>query len=211
MDPEDDSPEFDVFVDFDKSDPNIKLRKFTRKSTDKFLTWREVMSLWQENERFRDVFISSLMDMPYESFFWETPPLSLNSQDADFEYAVIKAQALEYVQPDPSAFQTYFDTNEYAVSFLNLGRDAVLIVPYPSESDLSTYTHLARFMKQASDDQKHFFWIKVGYTLTQVLSERLPDQRTWVSTCGTGIYWLHLRLDKRPKYYSYSEYANREL
>ena len=28
----------------------------------------------------------------------------------------------------------------------------------------------------------------------------------WLSTAGLGVYWLHLRLDTRPKYYSFQPY-----
>lgn len=29
----------------------------------------------------------------------------------------------------------------------------------------------------------------------------------WLSTSGLGVYWLHFRIDARPKYYQYSEFA----
>lgn len=28
----------------------------------------------------------------------------------------------------------------------------------------------------------------------------------WVSTSGLGVSWLHVRLDSRPKYYTYAPY-----
>ena len=30
----------------------------------------------------------------------------------------------------------------------------------------------------------------------------------WVSTSGAGVYWLHLRLDSFPKYYTHAPYRN---
>ncbi len=31
----------------------------------------------------------------------------------------------------------------------------------------------------------------------------------WLSTCGTGVYWLHMRMDPSPKYYSYRPYKSK--
>jgi len=30
----------------------------------------------------------------------------------------------------------------------------------------------------------------------------------WLSTSGLGVSYLHVRIDKRPKYYSFDEYRN---
>ena len=34
-----------------------------------------------------------------------------------------------------------------------------------------------------------------------------PDRPMWLSTCGTGVAWVHMRLDQRPKYYTYTPFA----
>jgi hypothetical protein len=41
--------------------------------------------------------------------------------------------------------------------------------------------------------------------MSEKLKER-PTEKIWMSTCGTGVYWLHLRLDSKPKYYTYAPY-----
>jgi hypothetical protein len=38
------------------------------------------------------------------------------------------------------------------------------------------------------------------------LSAQLGSTPIWLSTAGDGIAWLHVRLDSRPKYYSYGPY-----
>jgi hypothetical protein len=43
----------------------------------------------------------------------------------------------------------------------------------------------------------------------ETLLDRISDTPTWLSTAGLGVIWLHLRLDSRPKYYSYRPYAER--
>ena len=40
----------------------------------------------------------------------------------------------------------------------------------------------------------------------QLAASALSDQPLWVSTCGLGVYWLHVRLDSFPKYYRYAPY-----
>lgn len=32
------------------------------------------------------------------------------------------------------------------------------------------------------------------------------DYPIWLSTSGLGVYWLHMRLDRRPKYYTYEPF-----
>jgi hypothetical protein len=32
------------------------------------------------------------------------------------------------------------------------------------------------------------------------------DAPLWISTSGLGVYWLHVRLDARPKYYTYAPF-----
>ncbi|MGB1216866.1 MAG: DUF6940 family protein [Saprospiraceae bacterium] len=32
----------------------------------------------------------------------------------------------------------------------------------------------------------------------------------WLSTAGLGVYWLHIRMDNRPKYYKHKAYKEIE-
>ena len=46
----------------------------------------------------------------------------------------------------------------------------------------------------------------------EVETARIPyipligDEVKWLSTAGMGVYWLHVRVDSRPKYYRYQGY-----
>ena len=60
--------------------------------------------------------------------------------------------------------------------------------------------------KNKNITQLHNFWIAVAETFEDQISHFSENQPMWLSTCGTGVYWLHVRLDTRPKYYSYDEY-----
>ena len=79
-----------------------------------------------------------------------------------------------------------------------------MVVPCPSSDD-TTYSSLGAFMRTASDDQINAFWSRVGSEALQHWSRR-KEEKVWMSTSGLGVYWLHLRLDSRPKYYTHDPY-----
>ncbi len=94
------------------------------------------------------------------------------------------------------------------VSFNNLGKDAFLIVPCQlDEGSPNPYTHLANFIRLGKEQQIRTFLKEVSVQMERLLIER-SGRKVWMSTCGLGVFWLHMRLDSSPKYYSYSPYKN---
>lgn len=87
------------------------------------------------------------------------------------------------------------------LDFPNLGGDALLVVPAPGEP-LSAYPHIGTFVRHAPREQRDRLWQRVG----EVMTERLGQQPVWLNTAGTGVAWLHVRLDDRPKYYQHEPY-----
>ena len=168
------------------------------------LLYRDVMEMWQSNEAFRAYFMSLLVEAPYPAYFWETPAVTLASLEQAFEFVLVDSPGLAGVRPEPDAFRSYFDaasSEEDIVTFANLGNDACLIAPCP-RAPVSTYPHLASFIRKAPVRQKHALWQAVG----KALERRLGRHPLWLSSAGLGVYWLHLRLDSRPKYYSFQPY-----
>jgi hypothetical protein len=109
---------------------------------------------------------------------------------------------LSKVQASKKAFSKYFNEHKHGiVCFENLGKDALLIVPSPIVENLD-FPHLSTFVRNATNSQLHAFWQIIG----EQIEERLSDKKNWVSTSGLGIFWLHIRLDDRPKYYQYRPY-----
>lgn len=104
---------------------------------------------------------------------------------------------------DPEAFAEHFRSDKYAVQFESLGRDATLIAPCPRDREAS-YAHLAAFVRSASPDAAVELWQLVA----SAMNSRLGDQPIWLSTAGLGVYWLHVRIDTRPKYYRHRAYAD---
>ena len=168
--------------------------------------------------------IRTLVGSPFLAYRLETPVVDLNRKHREFEFVLLNSPGLERSENQlPFARQIEnAESEELAIVFPNLGRDAVLIVPTPriradrvnqmsadsgaisleSDSGQVNYCHLASFLRTASWEQANDFWQKVG----TAMAERLSDQPVWLNTAGGGVAWLHVRLDDRPKYYGYRPY-----
>jgi hypothetical protein len=171
------------------------------------LRWSEVIQGWQDDSAFRSFFIALLADAPFPAYFWESPPVSGDSIDQDFEFVLANSPQLADIRTDKHAFTDHFSSLRSGVSvidFANLGGDATLVVPCPGEP-LSAYSQIAAFSRGANDDQQHKLWASVGATFEHMIGR----QPVWLSTSGLGVYWVHLRLDSSPKYYTHEPY--REL
>jgi hypothetical protein len=180
-----------------------QIRKFGIESESSPLPFAKVLLLWQNDAGFRSFFNSVLSDAPFSAFRWETPPLTDASMQRPFEFVLLDSPGLGK-NPDPHAFAEHFaggGQEESVVSFLNLGKDALLVVPCPAAQP-SAYGHLAAFVRQAPREQIHSLWKLVG----KVMERQIGPEPLWLSTAGAGVPWLHVRLDKKPKYYGYGPY-----
>lgn len=136
--------------------------------------------------------------------------------------------AAQGMTPDPEPFRQKLaggSQGALVTAFENLGRDAVLVVPqcavrHPTSSapvgapstscdgwraDGAPYAHVAEFMRGAPRAQVHELLRVVGREVEKRVAEN-GGRLVWVSTSGLGVSWLHVRLDSRPKYYSYAPY-----
>ncbi|WP_428305471.1 DUF6940 family protein [Lacipirellula sp.] len=163
--------------------------------------FREVINAWQTDESFRDMFGSLLASSPFTAFRWETPGVNQSTLDRPFEFVLLDDPRLAR-QPDVNAFAKHFpNANEGIATFANLRGDALLVVPTPL-TEQSAYGHLAAFVRQAPEQQRHALWRAVGMEMSQ----RLSAEPVWLSTAGAGVSWLHVRLDDVPKYYGHRPY-----
>lgn len=163
----------------------------------------EAFSLWREDENFPLYFSSLLSGLPFEAYFWEMPPVTRDSLDQAFEFVLVESPRLADVRADYGAFKHYFSAHapDGVVGFHNLGRDTYLIAPCPGEE--SAYAHLAVFSRLAPPARQQSLWRRVG----REIAARLGEEPLWVSTSGLGVHWLHVRLDRVPKYYTWRPYA----
>lgn len=163
-----------------------------------------MIRLWAQDAWFADWFGALLASSPFPAYFWETPPLAISQLTNQVEFVLTDSPALDGVIADPSPFAAYLDSTKPVVEFANLGNDAVLIVPSSRDCRSST-AHLAEFVRTAPCDLNRALWAAVG----DALQPRLSDAPLWCSTSGLGVFWLHIRIDQFPKYYTYAPYRHR--
>lgn len=165
-----------------------------------------VLHGWRDDPNFRTFFNDLLARAPYEAFRWETPPISADLADRPFEFALLDSPELA-VEPDLRAFAEHFQGGvgqNDVLSFSNLNHDAILVVPRRMASE-SAYGHLAAFVRDAPESQRHQLWKAIG----ELMVRELGPRPIWLSTAGAGVPWLHVRLDQRPKYYCHAPYRQR--
>ena len=163
----------------------------------------DVLTGLKSDAAFRAFFNQLLADAPFDAFFWEMPPLTTASIEQPFECVLVDSPVLAGVTAEAGSFSEYFpQATDGVTGFANLGNDAWLIAPCPV-GPRDVYPHLATFVRGASAAQQQVFWQRTGEAVTA----RLSDQPLWVSTSGLGVYWLHVRLDSYPKYYTYHPYT----
>ncbi len=170
------------------------------------LSWADVVDGWKNNQAFRRFFVATLVEAPFPAYFWETPPVTSATINEGFEFVLVDSQQLVGARPDQRAFANHFasaQSGALVVEFPNLGGDAQLVVPCPREP-VSAYAQLSAFARGAPDNQQHQLWAIVGAALQRHLSTR----PVWLNTSGLGIYWLHIRLDSVPKYYTHGPYRS---
>jgi hypothetical protein len=165
-------------------------------------TFVDVLLGWQDDAMFRSIFNALLANVPFSSFRWETPSVTRAMLTRPFEFVLLDSPGLAR-RPDPDAFAEHFSGSSKTdvIAFPNLGGDAILIVPCLMTVP-SAYGHLAVFVREAPEPQRHALWRLVG----EVMAQRVGAKPVWLSTAGAGVSWLHVRLDDRPKYYGFEPY-----
>ena len=77
-------------------------------------------------------------------------------------------------------------------------------------TNLDAYAHLANFVRQAPSAQVAQLLQTVGASMIERLEQVDKGTAVYLSTSGLGVYWLHVRLDSRPKYYTFRQYKQAE-
>lgn len=161
-------------------------------------TFHDVFAAWANGDEFVDVWTRALAEVPFEAFNWELPAMVPSGLVQPFECVVVDNPRLAQVTSEPHAFAEHFQDGEIVARFRNLRGDSGLIAPAPD----GDYPHLAAFCRTAGVGRVRALWAAVGEEILGALG----DAPVWLSTAGLGVYWLHVRLDPRPKYYRYAPY-----
>jgi len=166
------------------------------------LSWRQVLARWRDPD-FADWFSGVLASAPWPAFFWECAPLTVAHIDQSFAFVLVESRSLDGVVADPVAFSEWFAPGRRAVVFGNLGGDATLVAPCP-DAELLGRAHLADFVRHGTVGDQRALWSAVADAVEAALDRR----PLWLSTSGLGVSYLHIRLDRRPKYYTYAPYRS---
>ncbi|NEP17682.1 MAG: hypothetical protein F6J97_12385 [Leptolyngbya sp. SIO4C1] len=183
---------------------NDRVHKYQLRASGQPLSYAAVVDLWQQAD-FQRFFTELLADAPFAAYFWETPPVTTATRAQPFECVLTESEQLAKIAPDPSDFSEHFRAAAGAIAtFESLGKDALLVTPCPQGSGKG-YAHLGAFMRSDAAAQQAALWQAVS----QAVQSQLNQRPLWLSTSGLGVSWLHVRLDSRPKYYSYRPYRDR--
>ena len=182
-----------------------RVRRFVPLRGGSTIRYGNVLRYLQDDLDFRSFFLSILSGAGFPAYRWETPPITRQTADRDFEFVLLDEPGLDRF-PDERAFAEQFraaTAGRLVITFPNLGNDALLVVPRPSPS-ADGYAHLAAFVRAAPVEQQQELWRAVG----AAMEARIGIQPIWLSTAGMGVPWLHVRLDSRPKYYAFGPYRD---
>ena len=133
-------------------------------------------------------------------FLWRTS-IYKNKGKVKYNQEFIECSLLD-VDQDYSDFEEYIKNSDdsYVTSFYNLSKDTILIIPIPKKN--KDFSNLKNFIDQASITQQKKFWKHVASIINY---EKERHQKIWVSTHGTAVPYLHVRVSSSPKYYGNSK------
>jgi hypothetical protein len=156
------------------------------------MLWKDKIKLWSSGS------IQKYPENINKRFFYQTSICDKNLSN-EYKEIFITSDKLESItKQDFKPFTEYFSKtkNKYVISFLNLSKTSLLIVPIPREKKI--FTTLKDFIDNASKKQQIEFWKHVADCIQKMLT--IVD-KVYVNTHGLGVYYLHVRIDIKPKYY----------
>ncbi len=156
------------------------------------MNWREKIEGWKRGD------IQTYPFFMKKRFFWKT---SICEKDMENEFKEVyiesdKLNGLKKMERGPFDFYIQNSTNPYVVAFNNLSNTTRLIIPMPRDG--KNYISMKDFIDNAPKEQQKEFWKRVGMEIEEYLKKH---KQVYVNTHGLGVYYFHLRLDKKPIYY----------
>ena len=156
------------------------------------MKWIDKINSWEDGE------IQTYPDKIDKPFFFETYKCDKDMQNK-YKEKFIPSNKLIF-KKDHTAFDKHIQrqkaTNKYAISFYNLSKDALLVIPMPRQN--KNFATIKDFIDNASLIQQKHFWQLVGSTIKKALK---THDHVYVSTHGLGVPYFHFRIDFTPKYF----------
>ena len=171
------------------------------------LSYKEALKVMSGLEEFSFLLRKTILSTDFEAVFWELPPITRET-NPQFQFVVLNAPHLASISEDDQTFASHFEQDCSVVNFKNLGGKSTLVSPCPKIT-ATKHEHLAAFLRTATDEQAYELFEVVAVEVERWLER--SEEPVWVSTEGSGVYWLHVRLDPYPKYYHYRDFRNWDL
>jgi len=156
----------------------------------------------------------------YPAFFFETKGVSQKTMSKQFEFVLVNSKDLHsFVQDHGNDFHVFAEYLQdkgstdgawSSVSFLNLDQTSTLIAPKAIQPLKDIYTDIGKFIRNAPEQEIICFWQLVLREFKKSVGRLEADGdkgSIWLSTSGMGVAWLHMRIDRRPKYYTFRAFA----
>jgi len=183
------------------------------------VTYKNFLDMMSSNQGFLDDFIQILKTgTNFNQYYFECIPVTKSSSDTQgFEFVLNKATDLANREPDYEVFEDELENcQDGSVSFeYGLRKDSTLVCPCvpENEEDQKKYTHLAIFAKEAPKAALDSVFKKAAQVMAEKVNQSSDVNQKWfLSTDGSGgSAWLHVRIGKKAKYYSFDEYRFSDL
>lgn len=166
----------------------------------KNIIWNDVLKQWSDGKKLQYTNNVKL------SFLYETSPIKNGKEK--YKEKFIENKHLDRMKEDHSPFSEYINKskNKYVISFYNLSRDTLLIIPTPKKN--RNYTTIKHFIDNSSETQQKQFWKYVSKCIKKLIKN--GNITYWISTHGFGVPYFHLRISSKPKYFvtkSFTKYS----
>ncbi|HHH49514.1 MAG TPA: hypothetical protein ENK52_00890 [Saprospiraceae bacterium] len=186
---------------------NENALRFRIKREESYLSFLEIFELWEHSVEFIRFYVSFLNSVDYLAYYWEHPALSNLYLNKRYECILQRSQPLDHLPINERAFSKYILKEDEVVDFMNLGKNARLIVP-SKKSKQDIYNHLGKFLQLAKEDQIISLFHRIGHLIKKEIDIK---KIIWLNTAGLGVIWLHIRLDTKPKYYKTANYKRADF
>ena len=87
--------------------------------TNGYLSYQEWLTGIQYSTAFCSFFVDILRDCPFDGYFWETIPTTVNELNQPFEFVLVNSDSLPDITADGSSFEKYFVENKDIVIFID--------------------------------------------------------------------------------------------
>lgn len=187
---------------------NYVIFRLVNTATKQYIGWNEIFHNYS-NYKFVSSFIKLLTEFDYfNEYYLEFNPVSYNQiTNTIFEFVLIKTSGFAS-NPDITTFgiEKLNTNSNHIIWFPNPSNTALLIVPCFNHSySMDNYIHIGKFMKSHNVKQKQKLVIKMFELYFKLLKSE-PNNKLWLSTHGKGVGWLHIRIDKIPRYITWNKY-----